>query len=70
MATPRWIAAREGLLDLRIRLALEAAVPPGDPALAGWSVEGYKSDEGPLSDEALARARAAMLERRAAAAAR
>jgi hypothetical protein len=70
MPTPRWIAAREGLLDLRIRLALEAAVPPGDPALAGWSVEGYKSDEAPLSDEALARARATMLERLAAAAAR
>lgn len=63
MPTPRWIAAREGLLDLRVRLALEAAVPPGDPALALWTLDGYRSDEAPLSNETLASARSAMLER-------
>lgn len=63
LPAPRWLAAREGLLDARVRLALEKAVPPGDPALAGWSVDGYRIDRERWSDEALAASRAAMLER-------
>jgi hypothetical protein len=61
LPTPRWLSAREGLLDLRIRLALEKAVPPGDPALATWPPEGYGKDGGAWTDAALTAARAAML---------
>ncbi len=63
LSTPRWLTAREGLLDLRIRLALEAAVPPGDPALAAWPAEGYGKDQGRWDDAALEGARRVMLER-------
>jgi hypothetical protein len=63
MPTPRWLAAREGLFDLRIRLALEAAVKPGDPALAVWPLAGYGEDRARWPEAALAAARAAMLER-------
>ncbi len=63
MPTPRWLAAREGLLDLRIRLALEKAVPQGDPALALWAAEGYGEDRGRWEDAALEGARRGMLER-------
>lgn len=66
MPTPRWLAAREGLLDLRIRLALEKAVPAGDPALGVWSTEGYRQDRERWTDAALTEARRAMLERLAA----
>ncbi len=68
MPTPRWLAAREGLLDLRLRLALEKAVPAGDPALATWAMEGYGKDRDRWTDGALADARRQMLERIAAAA--
>lgn len=61
LKTPRWLAAREGLLDLRIRLALEAAVPPGDPALALLPAESDGKDT-PL-DGALSAARRSMLQR-------
>jgi hypothetical protein len=67
MPTPRWLAAREGLLDLRIRLALEKAVPPGDPSLTAWSTEGYGTDHARWTDAALTEARRMMLERLAAA---
>jgi hypothetical protein len=63
MPTPRWLSAREGLLDLRIRLALEKALPPGDPALAGWTMDGYGQDRDRWTDAALAAARASMLAR-------
>lgn len=63
MPTPRWLAAREGLLDLRIRLALENAVPPGDPALAAWTMDGYGEDRAKWPDAALSAARAVMLDR-------
>jgi hypothetical protein len=63
LPTPRWLTAREGLLDLRIRLALEAAVPPGDPALAGWTAEGYGKDRGRWDDAKLEGVRRGMLER-------
>jgi hypothetical protein len=63
MPAPRWLSAREGLLDARIRLALEKAVPEGDPALAGWSMEGYGKDRAKWDDAALESARWAMLER-------
>ncbi len=59
MPAPRWLAAREGLLDLRIRLALEKAVPAGDPALDLWPL----ADRAAWSDGALDAARRAMLER-------
>lgn len=45
LETPRWLGAREGLTDLRVRLALEAAVPANDPALQGWTMEGYGVDQ-------------------------
>ncbi len=61
LPTPRWLAAREGLLDLRIRLALEAAVPPGDPALALFPAESDGNDR--PSDGALSAARRAMVQR-------
>ena len=63
MPTPRWLAAREGLLDARLRFALEAAVPAGDPMLAIWPVDGHGSDREHWSDAALTASRRAMLER-------
>jgi hypothetical protein len=66
MPTPRWLGAREGLLDLRIRLALEKVVPEDDPSLAGWSMGGYGRDHDRWIDAALAEVRRAMLERLAA----
>jgi hypothetical protein len=64
LPTPRWLTAREGLLDLRVRLALEKAAPAGDAALGIWEAGG----DGPSlwTDEALDGARRAMLERMAA----
>ncbi len=67
MPTPLWISAREGLLDLRVRLALEKAVPAGDPALAAWTMDGYGKDRDRWPEAALEAARRAMLERIAAA---
>jgi hypothetical protein len=61
LLTPRWLAAREGLLDLRIRLALEAAVPGGDPALALLPAEG--DGKGRPPDGTLSAARRGMLQR-------
>jgi hypothetical protein len=63
MPTPRWLAAREGLLDLRVRLALERLAPPGDPALAAWPPGGYGADRERWTEAALGAARALMLER-------
>ncbi len=63
MPTLRWLAAREGLLDARLRLALEAHVPAGDPSLATWTMEGYGADCDRWSEAALAAARLVMLER-------
>ncbi len=61
LPTPRWLAAREGLLDLRIRLLLEATVPAGDPSLASLPAEA--APQARLSDGALSAARRAMLQR-------
>ena len=61
LPTPRWLAAREGLLDLRIRLLLEATVPPGDPALALFLAD--SAAPGVDSNEALSAARRGMLQR-------
>jgi hypothetical protein len=61
LPTPRWLAAREGLLDLRIRLALDAHVPAGDPALSLFPAESSSKDR--PSDGALTTARRAMLQR-------
>jgi hypothetical protein len=63
MPTPKWLAAREGLLDLRIRLALEQKVGEGDPALRSWIEDGYGKDQGAWTPAALDAARRAMLER-------
>lgn len=63
MPTPRWLAAREGLLDLRVRLALEQKAGGSDPALRAWSEEGYGKDRERWTPAALDAARAAMLER-------
>ena len=63
LPTPGWISAREGLLDLRIRLALEAAVPADDAALKAWSRdEGYR-DAAVWTNERLQAARITMLKR-------
>ena len=67
MPTPLWLSAREGLLDLRVRLALEKAVPAGDPALAAWAMDGYGKDRDRWPEAALEEARRAMLERIASA---
>jgi hypothetical protein len=66
LSTPRWLAAREGLLDARLRLALEAAVPKGDPALATWTTDGYRTDEAKWTEVDLEGARQKMLDRLAA----
>ena len=63
LETPRWLAAREGLTDLRVRLALEAKVPAGDPILGSWTMEGYGEDHARFPDAVLDAQRAAMLER-------
>jgi hypothetical protein len=63
MPTPRWLAAREGLLDLRIRLALEKAVPAGDPSLDLWPASPQGDDRASWTDAALDAARRVMLER-------
>lgn len=61
LPTPRWLAAREGLLDLRIRLLLEATVPREDPALALFPADSH--GRGADSEEALSAARRGMLQR-------
>ena len=61
LPTPRWLAAREGLLDLRIRLLLEATAPGGDPSLALFPAESDREDR--LADGALSAARRGMLQR-------
>ncbi|MFO0757465.1 MAG: hypothetical protein U0359_13290 [Byssovorax sp.] len=63
LETPRWLAAREGLFDVRVRLALEAKVPASDPALSTWTMEGYGEDGARFPDAVLDAQRAAMLER-------
>jgi hypothetical protein len=63
LETPRWLAAREGLTDLRVRLALEARVPVSDPLLASWPLEGYGTDHGRFPEPVLDAQRRAMLER-------
>ena len=61
LPTPRWLAAREGLLDLRIRLLLEATVPSGDPSLA--LLPAVSDGENRPTEEALSAARRGMLQR-------
>jgi hypothetical protein len=63
LETPRWLSAREGLTDLRVRLALEAAVPASDPALQAWTMEGYGGDQARFPEPVLDAQRAAMLRR-------
>ena len=63
MSTPRWLAAREGLIDLRVRLLLDRVVPERDPVLATWPIEGYGKDRERWTDAALAASRGVMLER-------
>ncbi|MCW8133410.1 MAG: hypothetical protein KIS92_23910 [Planctomycetota bacterium] len=63
LKTPMWLSVREGLLDARIRYTLEAAAKPGDPALAAWSTDGYKTDEPKWTDAELDKTRLTMLKR-------
>jgi hypothetical protein len=63
MKTNLWLQAREGLLDCRIRLALEAKAAKDDPALALWTVEGYRKDESQWSDEKFQSTREGMFKR-------
>jgi hypothetical protein len=66
LKTPMWLATREGLLDLRIRLTLEKMAKPDDPALSLWTIasdELYRKDEAQWPDAALEKARCGMLRR-------
>jgi len=65
LKTASWLSGREGLLDLRIRLALEKFAPKDDPVLKLWSVDGYKTevDQKKWSDVELDTTRAAMIKR-------
>ena len=63
LATPVWLATREGLLDLRLRLALEQLAPDDDPTLQLWTVEGYKQDEAQWPDHRLDSVRRQVLQR-------
>lgn len=63
MKTNLWLAGREGLLDCRIRLALEAKAPKDDPALKTWTLDGYQKDRPQWTDDKLQSAREAMLKR-------
>ncbi|HYF50181.1 MAG TPA: hypothetical protein VEJ63_12300, partial [Planctomycetota bacterium] len=63
LSTPSWLSRREGLLDCRIRLALEAVAKPDDPALKVWTTEGYRDEIKNWSDAKLSEARAVMLKR-------
>lgn len=62
LPTPGWISARAGLLDTRIRLALEAAVTADDAALQAWP-DRDAADAAPWTDERMQAARVTMLER-------
>lgn len=63
LKTPAWLGVREGLLDARLRYTLEAVAQPDDPALAVWSVEGYRADQAKWTDAELDKARMTMLKR-------
>lgn len=64
MPTPAWLSSREGLYDLRARLALGKLAAKDDPALALWPADApFRHDPENLPDRQLANARAAMLER-------
>lgn len=59
LPTPRWLSLREGLLDLRVRLALDKALAPGERAPL-WP---DPSDPAKWPDAALDAARAEMVRR-------
>jgi hypothetical protein len=63
LSTPAWLSRREGLLDCRIRLALEAVAKPDDPALKVWTMEGYRDEIQKWDDARLSEARHVMLKR-------
>jgi hypothetical protein len=63
LSTPNWLSRREGLLDCRIRLALEAVAKPGDPALALWTTEGYRAEVANWTEAKLAECRTGMIKR-------
>jgi hypothetical protein len=66
LPTPRWLSLREGLLDARIRLALDGVLAPGEAAPA-WPAE-YPADPAKWPDGALEAARMEAVRRLAAAA--
>ena len=61
LPTPRWLSMREGLLDARIRLALDKVLGPGE-ARPAWPEE-YPADPAKWTDRALDEARAGALRR-------
>ena len=63
LKTPGWLGSREGLLDLRLRLALEKAAPAGDPVLSLWSADGYQKDTEKWTNAEMNKVRAAMIKR-------
>ncbi|MBA3708424.1 MAG: hypothetical protein H0W83_06370 [Planctomycetes bacterium] len=63
LKTPGWLALKAGMLDLRLRLALEQVAPADDPALQLWKADGYRTDESTWTSAEMDRVRAAMLKR-------
>lgn len=62
MPTPRWLAAREGLVDLAVFLAFAPRFKE-DHHTTAWGVERYQKDKESWSDKTLAEGRTWMLER-------
>jgi hypothetical protein len=63
LETPAWLSRREGLLDCRIRLTLEALAKADDPALKIWPADEYREEASTYTDAQLEEWRVAMLQR-------
>ena len=63
MPTPRWLAAREGLLDVRVRLLLDKLVGNDNPALNAWPLAPYQTDRDAWASARLIEARKVMVDR-------
>jgi hypothetical protein len=63
LKTPSWLSRREGLLDCRLRLALEQLAPAEDPVVKMWTTDGYCQDDAQWSNAKLETIRVAMIKR-------
>ncbi|MBA2481515.1 MAG: hypothetical protein H0V44_12695 [Planctomycetes bacterium] len=63
LKTPGWLELKDGMLDLRLRFALEKLAPAGDPSLDLWKAEGYRTDQAKWTGAEMDRVRSAMLKR-------